>query len=104
MHPPSLPGRLYSESTNGITAVDTTSGDSTTGIFQLHMGCSEPAVVNGTVYTTSYDGRLHALRATDGSQIWVAPSINGSFLRCGHRKRHRLYQRQQLYGSERREF
>ncbi len=71
-------GRLYSESTNGITAVDTTSGDSLWNI-PCHMGCSEPAVVNGTVYTTSYDGRLHALRATDGSQVWVAPSINGSF-------------------------
>jgi outer membrane protein assembly factor BamB len=71
-------GRLYSVSTQGIAAVDAASGQSLWNI-PCHMGCSEPAVVNGTVYTTSYDGWLHALRATDGRQIWVAPSINGSF-------------------------
>jgi len=34
---------------------------------------SDPTVVDGVVYTTSYDGHVYALKAESGSQLWKYP-------------------------------
>jgi polyvinyl alcohol dehydrogenase (cytochrome) len=43
--------------------------------FKGPASSSTPAVVGGVVYLPAWDGKVRALKATDGSMVWTSPAL-----------------------------
>jgi len=74
---PAFSGNLAIELNNGVlSAQDLTSGN-TVWTFTGDVGLTvTPIVVNGYVYTGSWDGELYALNAATGAVVWMAGTAN----------------------------
>jgi outer membrane protein assembly factor BamB len=70
--PTVIGGAVYVGAGDELYGLD---GGTGTKLWSYHLvatGFSSPAVSNGYVYTSSFDGNVYALNATTGSQAWNA--------------------------------
>lgn len=62
-------GKVFVDTMDGFYALDERNG-SVAWTNPVIRGLSSPALVNGEVLLGGTDGRLHALNATDGEELW----------------------------------
>jgi outer membrane protein assembly factor BamB len=79
---PSTDGaRIYSVSRSGtVVALDAHNGHVEWTSRVGGYGYTTPAVSNGVAYVGGFDGKLRALRATTGDEIWETPDVPGRIL------------------------
>jgi hypothetical protein len=74
---PAFSGNLAIELNNGVLSAQDLSSGNTVWTFSGDTGLSvSPIVVNGYVYSGSWDGELYALNAATGTVVWMTGTAN----------------------------